>query len=257
LDSDGYIYDGTFEGLLTCIYEAYYRREDPCFISSSKQYSERTEDTLFSLLESPIFVETDIEKSSRVYDAVEKKISAEAMETIYHVFLSETDNFEIMTLNYVRLGFKAGYDLNKHLQDKMVMDMLKAENKVKYEVLRMQGFLRFQEIQGLYYASYEPDSNITALVTPHFAERLPDQDFIIHDVRRGIASVCSKKEWFVTRIDESDANLSGKGMDGFDYEALWKGYFRWTSIDERTNFRNQKRQMPKRYWKHLTEFERY
>jgi probable DNA metabolism protein len=255
LDSDGYTYDGTFEGLLTCIYEAYYRREDPCFISSSKQYSERTKDTMFSLLENPISVETDIEKSCRVYDAIEKKISAEALETIYHVFLSETDNFEIMALNYVRLGFKAGSDLNKHLQDKRVMDMLKAENKVKYEVLRMHGFLRFQEMQGLYYAPYEPVHNITALVTPHFAERLPDQDFIIHDISRGIASVCSRKEWFVTSLDESDTILSSKCIDGFDYEALWKGYFRWTTINERTNLRNQKRQMPKRYWKHLTEFE--
>ena len=254
MDSNGYIYDGSFEGLLTCIYEAYCRREDPCFISSSKEYKERTKDTLFSLLENPFGVETDLEKSSRVYDAIEKKISAEAMETIYHVFLSEANNFEVMILDYVRLGFKKGYDLNKHLQDKRVMDMLKAENKVKYEVHRMHGFLRFQEKQGLYYAPYEPDHNITALVTPHFAERLSDQDFIIHDVRRGIASVCSRKEWFVTSLDESDVNLSCKNTDGFDYEALWKGYFRWTSIDERLNLRNQKRQMPKRYWKHLTEF---
>ena len=257
MDSSGYIYDGTFEGLLTCIYEAYYRRESPSFIRSREKYIESIKDTLFPLLESPICIETDIEKSSRVYDAIENKISAMAMETIYHVFLSEISDFEMLILGYVRLGFKAGYDLDKHLQDKRVMDMLRAENKVIYEVHRMQGFLRFSEKQGLYYAAYEPDHNITALVTPHFAERLSDQDFIIHDVRRGIASVCSKKKWFVTNLDESDAKLSCKGNDGFDYEALWQGYFRWASIDERTNLRNQKRQMPKRYWKHLTEFERY
>ncbi|HEY5576037.1 MAG TPA: DUF4130 domain-containing protein, partial [Clostridiaceae bacterium] len=38
---------------------------------------------------------------------------------------------------------------------------------------------------------------------------------------------------------------------------LWKGYFRWASIAERKNLINQKRQMPKRYWEHLTEFEHY
>ena len=257
MDSNGYIYDGSFEGLLTCIYEAYYRRENPCFIRSSEKYSESIKGTLFPLLEVPLSVETDIKKSSSVYDAVEKKISAKAMETIYHVFLSEIHNFELLILDYVRLGFKTGYDLDKRLQDKRVMDMHKAEKKVIYEVHRMQGLLRFREKQGLYYAAYEPDHNITALVTPHFAERLSDQDFIIHDVRRGIASVCSRNEWFVTSLDESDLNLSSKGTDGFDYEALWKGYFRWASIDERKNLRNQKRQMPKRYWKHLTEFEHY
>lgn len=256
MDSNGYIYDGTFEGLLTCIYEAYYRHENPSFIMESKKYSEKVKDTLFSLLESPRFIETDSLKSGRVYDAVEKKISAEALETVYHVFLSETANLEIMTLDYLRLGFKTGCDLNKRLQDKRVMDMLKAEKRVIFEVHRMHGFLRFQEKEDFYYAAYEPDHNITALLTPHFAERLPDQDFIIHDVGRGLASVCSGGDWFMTSLAGS-GEVMGTDGTGCKYEALWKGYFSWASIEERANPRNQKRQMPKRYWKHLTEIEQY
>lgn len=254
MNATGYIYDGSFEGLLTCIYEAYYRHENPSLISSSKKYSESIKGTLFQLLESPLIIETDMSKSGKVYSAVENKISSDALETIYNVFLSEVPGFEIMTLNYVRLGFRTGYDLNKLLQDKRVMEMIKTERKVIFEVHRMHGFLRFQERPGFYYAPCEPDHNITALLTPHFAQRLPDQDFIIHDVRRGIASICRKEEWFITSMEGAvkEAILRGEGDA---YEDLWKGYFSWASIIERKNPKNQKRQMPKRYWKHLTEFE--
>jgi probable DNA metabolism protein len=254
MNATGYLYDGSFEGLLTCIYEAYYRHENPGFILSDKAYRESIKGTLFQLLDSPLRIDTDMSKSEKVYNAVENKISAEAMETIYNVFLSEVTGFEIMTLDYVRLGFKTGYDLNKLLQDKRVMDMLKTERKVIFEVHRMHGFLRFQERPGFYYAPCEPDHNITALLTPHFAQRLQYQDFIIHDVRRGIASVCRRAEWFITIMEGEfkEALLRGEGDA---YEDLWKGYFSWASIVERKNPKNQKRQMPKRYWKHLTEFE--
>jgi probable DNA metabolism protein len=251
MDGNGYIYDGSFEGLLTCIFEAISRRENPCFIMESGKYRERISGTLFPMIESPRQIDTDQEKAGRVYSALDGKLPAEALETIYRVHLSDAENAETMTLRYVRLGFKAGFDLDKLLQDKSVMDMVRLERRVMLEAHRMEGFLRFQENQGFYYAKYEPDHNITELITPHFAERFRDQAFIIHDVKRSIASVCRSGEWFLTAMDLPAAGLYGEGPDF--YEELWKGYFRWASIDERSNPKNQKRQMPKRYWKHLTE----
>jgi len=261
MNSKGYIYDGTFEGLLTCIYEAYYRHENPMFILPEKKYCESIKDTLFNLLQNsddcwnPVEILTDQQKSVKVYDAIESKISDDALETIYHVFLSEITNFEIMILNYLRLGFKTGSDVNKCMQDKRVMDMLKAERKVIWEVHRMEGFLRFEERPGFFYAAYEPDHNITSLVTPHFVERFAVQNFVIHDIKRQIASVYNKKDWFLTEtVSGQDFGLVSEKKETY-YSDLWRGYFEWASIEERKNPRNQKRQMPKRYWKHLTEVE--
>jgi len=261
MNSKGYIYDGTFEGLLTCIYEAYYRHENPMFILPAKKYGESIKDTLFNLLQnsddcwSPAEILTDLEKSEKVYNAIENKISEEALETVYHVFLSEVTNLEIMTLNYIRFGFRAGSDVNKCMQDQRVMDMLRTERKVLLEAHRMEGFLRFEERPGFLYAAYEPDHNITSLVTPHFAERFSGENFMIHDVRRKIASVYNKQTWFVTEMfSGSDLEFVSEKKESY-YGGLWKGYFQWASIEERENLRNQKRQMPKRYWKHLTEIE--
>lgn len=96
---------------------------------------------------------------------------------------------------------------------------------------------------------------ISLLKTPHFAERLQGQDFLIHDVRRGIASVCRGRQWFITSMEESVREAVLGGEEDCLYEDLWKGCFSWASIGERKNPKNQKRQVPKRYWKHLTEFE--
>lgn len=245
----GYIYDGSFEGLLTSIYEAFYSRENPCFIFSAKAYDKNTEGTMFGLLEEPERIVTDMVKYKKVYEAILEKISEEAAETIYYVYLSEIPGFEKMTLDYLRFGFKTGFDTNKHLENQTVLNMLKAERKVVFEVHRMLGFIRFETYSGIYYASYEPDHNITELITPHFVTRLSGQNFIIHDIKRELASFCNHTGWYMSSLGRDAIKCEDKSI----YQELWKSYFKSATIEERKNIRNQKRQMPRRYWKHLPE----
>jgi len=253
MSSNGYIYDGSFEGLLTCIYEAYYRHENPCFIVSDKKYKLSINGTLFSLIETPVYIKTDLMKYNKVYNAAINKISTDALETIYHVYLSEIPDLEIMILDYIRLGFKIGFDINKHLYDKRVLIMIKTERKVIHEVQRMLGFIRFEKNIDFFYAAYEPDHDITSLITSHFALRLSDQNFIIHDIKRELASIYNKHDWYITPLARDSISVSDNICS--KYEELWKSYFVSTSISERENLINQKRQMPKRYWKHLPEIE--
>lgn len=62
-----YLYDGTFEGLLTCIYHHYYtdRASDICRRSCYQP----------NLLGGYLEVETDELKAVTVYEAIERKIS--------------------------------------------------------------------------------------------------------------------------------------------------------------------------------------
>jgi len=55
-----YIYDGSFEGILTAIYHAYYRRETPEKIVEEYDLQE-------SLIINKVYIRTDIEKSNKVY----------------------------------------------------------------------------------------------------------------------------------------------------------------------------------------------
>lgn len=244
-----YIYDGSFDGLLTSVYEAYYSHEHPGYIVTER-------DNIPSLSLTVKQIVTSQLKSEKVYYAIVNKISREALDNIFYVFISEIFNSGAIILNYIKLGFKYGNELQMHIYDKRVMDVQKICRKVQWESQRMVGFLRFSCIgNNTYYAPMEPDHNILALIAPHFAERFSDQNWIIHDIRRKTAALYNRTEWILVNVDDAAAaRMCAVNRDGF-YENLWKEYFAHMAIKSRENPRLQKQHIPVRYWKHLTEMK--
>lgn len=244
-----YIFDGSFEGLLTCIYEAYYNKNKPEEIVPYWQFEA-------TLITNPIHITTDFEKSTKVNTAIKCKISKEALAIIYHVYLSEIQGSCSLIYNYVKLGFKLGDKVNMHLHVDIVLNMHNINKKVINECHRMVGFVRFKSITNMFYSPIEPDHNILGLLAPHFVSRLSNENWIIHDLKRNIAVFYNKKEWILTPYNK-------KNLDNFIikeepelYESLWKDFFETIAIADRVNPSYQKRSMPIRYWKHLTEFEK-
>ena len=78
-----YIFDGTFEGLLTCIYEAFYRRQSPDSICCWYQLQE-------DLISCCTEIRTDQEKADRVLKSIRSKISAKALDHAFHAYLSKS-----------------------------------------------------------------------------------------------------------------------------------------------------------------------
>ncbi len=240
-----YIYDGSFEGLLTSIYEAYYSSIKPDDIVSKEMYIE-------NFIVEKKYIKTDIEKSQRVYEAIEMKISTESLKRVFYAYLSEIPNSEMMVLRYLQLGFKMGRDLDLNLSNDHVLNIDNIYKKVGTERHRVVGLLRFRKVTSdILYAQIEPDHNVIALVAPHFKARLSAENFIIHDIKREIAIFYNKSEWVVRDIERIEPFLV-KDIEE-DYEDLWKVYFNAISIERKTNIKLQKRNMPMRYWKHLTE----
>ncbi|MDP4183252.1 MAG: TIGR03915 family putative DNA repair protein, partial [Bacillota bacterium] len=104
-----------------------------------------------------------------------------------------------------------------------------------------------------YYASFEPDHNIISLLAPHFAKRLSDQKWVLHDLKRKTAAIFDTEGWFLSPIDAlQELRLSDKEND---FQNLWKLYFKNISIKSRTNLKLQRKYMPKRYWAHIVEMD--
>jgi probable DNA metabolism protein len=244
-----YIFDGSFDGLLTSIYEAYYRKDKPEEIIPECQFKP-------TLLTEPFYVATDVEKSSKVYDAIKNKISKPSLKLIYHVYLSELDGCCTMIYNYVKLGFKLGKEVDLHLHVDCVLQMHNLEKKVTYECHRMLGFVRFKSIDNMFYATIEPDHNILGLIASHFSSRLPNENWIIHDLKRNLAVFYNKKEWIVTELSKEKAGDFLVREESELYETLWKEFYKTIAIEDRINPMLQKRMMPARYWKHLTEIDK-
>ena len=241
-----FVHDGSFEGLLTAIYEAYYRGERPDAIVSRNCLQT-------GFLDSYLFIETEQEKAARVYDSVKRKISANALDNAYLVHLSGLEDSGTIVYRYLRLGWKMGPGVDSHLSDDRVMNAHKISSRVDREMNRMKGFVRFSLLEGgIYYAPIKPAYNITGLLAPHFAERLAGQNWAIHDTARDIAAVCCGGKWVL--LDNLAEHLPGFAKEEAEYRLLWKEFFDSIAISSRTNLRLQKALIPRRYRRNLTEF---
>ncbi|MGI6570562.1 MAG: TIGR03915 family putative DNA repair protein [Caldicoprobacterales bacterium] len=240
-----YIFDGTFEGLLTCIYEAFYRRQSPDSICCWYQLQE-------DLISCCTEIRTDQEKADRVLKSIRSKISAKALDHAFHAYLSEIDDIGVWIYRYLKLGWKSGPSVDSCLWEDEVQMVQKAARKTEGECHRMLGLLRFRELQsGIFYAPMGPDHNIVSLLAPHFAKRLSDQPWMIHDVKRDIAAIYDRKDWTIALIRQKKAlPLHG---DELEFQRMWKQYFKSVAISSRRNLRLQKHFMPSRYWRYLVE----
>lgn len=239
-----YIYDGTFEGLLTCVYHAFYAPIKPVDMVCKKEFVE-------NFLVEKSFIESDFEKFQSVYDAIEEKISYPSLKRIFYAYLSEIPGREISILKYLQIGFKLGKDVDLNLANEHVLNIEKMSKLVSKERHRMTGLIRFKRIkENLLYTEIEPDHNIVSLLASHFVDRLRHENFIIHDIKREVGVIYNKKEWILKDLNRMDFSI---GDSEEVYEDLWKAYFKAISIKGKENPKLQRRNMPARYWKHLTE----
>lgn len=242
-----YIYDGSFDGLLTCIYEAYYRHETPDDIVSM----DRLEN---NFLYERYIIKKDSLKATKVYKSIEEKISSEALKRVFYVYLSELPGSGAAILNYLRLGYKVGANIDKNLANEDVLTMDKINLKVSRERHYMMGLLRFKMLENnILYANYEPQYNITGLIAPHFVSRISNENWIIHDIKRNIAALYNQKEWIIKELELEDELIIHEAEE--DYQEMWKSYYQHISIAGRKNLRLKKNNMPMKYWKHLVELK--
>lgn len=240
-----YIFDGSFDGLLTSIYEAYYRKEKPEKILSEEDYQE-------SLLIEKIHIDTDVEKAKKVYNSIKTKISNRALQNVFYTYLSEEKDLGTWIYQYLRLGWKIGNNIDYNMADDRVLRIYKTRRKVERERHLLLGLIRFRRLESnVYYALIEPQFNTVGLLAPHFVKRLSDQNWVIHDVKRKIGAAYNGREWIIRDIDLKD-KLRLK-EDELIFQNLWKEYYKSIAIKNRINHKLQKRCMPMKYWRYLVE----
>jgi len=130
-----YLYDGSFDGLLTCIYHHYYR-EAATGIYQQEFYQP-------TLMLGSTVVLTEPALAARVYKAVEDKISAHALNIIYHVYLSSSPEKEKIILDYLRLGFCMGAKVDLYYSHPSVYSIHKFDRQVTGEAHRFLGIATF------------------------------------------------------------------------------------------------------------------
>ncbi|MEN8904490.1 MAG: TIGR03915 family putative DNA repair protein [Clostridiales bacterium] len=241
-----FLFDGTYEGLLSVLYYIVNRKEQINKIAITYLYQE-------NFIVEKEYVDTDIRNSKKVYYLLKRKLSNDSIKNSYYAFLSEDDGIYTKIYSYYMQGLKYGKKLDLFLTNEDVYEIQKVSKKVSNEIHRYLGILRFKELENDYlYAKIKPDNNILTVLAKHFKSRLPQYNWIIHDENRKIAVIYNKAEWIISEFDlEFNYKIP---KEEYHYQNLWKQYFNNVSIKSRENKKLQKKYIPTRYWKHLVEF---
>ena len=250
-----YVYDGTFDGFLTVIFEIYSTKQKPLQIVSERLWKQGFFDT-------PTFVVTDAERSERVWNGMNKRSNKKATRMFYLAFASELPDVEMTLYGYLEKLFadETG-TYHKNLLDDHSFELYQISRKVGLEIHRFTGFVRFQETSdGMLFAAIEPDHNILSLLAPHFARRFGNQTWVIYDTKRDKGIFYKKPEMHeITLSDKQINSVTGeilqnaKAEDEDVFRSLWKAYYKAINIPERKNTRLMLRLLPRRYWKYLPE----
>ncbi len=252
-----FFYDHTFEGLLSCVFFAYEQKNFPDQILSDSVLRPLFVDYEFTVI-------TDDQKSQRVWNALEKKLSRIAQNMLLHTWLSELPEVEMLLFRYIRKNIDHPHGIEMNFGDDDVLRIKQLAQKVNHEVHRYIQFVRFQQTaDGLYFAPISPQFNILTLIEHHFKTRYRDQLWIIYDTRRNVGLYYDTQKVEEVTFSEADVAALKLGTLSDDklsdeekyFEELWKSYFQSITIKQRINLKLQRQNMPKKYWKYLTEMQ--
>lgn len=239
-----YCYDGSFDGLLCCVFESYEKREIPADI-----FSPDTEQTV--LLPQKEIV-TDPQKSARVLASIPGKMGKEALDFVRHAYLTCLPRKELFILLFLRMGFSCGPRVMNMLADDVVNTLFKAVKHLTNEAHLLKGFLRFSVFDGALAAEIEPKNLVLPLLAPHFRERYPEERFLIYDRTHSMALIYQPYRSKIISAD--DFQMPEPDEEERSFRELWRLFYSTIEVQGRHNPKCRMSHMPKRYWSCMTEF---
>lgn len=238
------VYDGSFEGFLSLVYEVYYKKIEVSKILKSMPQSLFIDDVKV--------IETNIDNGTKVLDAIKNKFTPNNFENILTIFMCDTKDFEFDLLGYIILGFKEQKQLANINQPCVfyVQNLLKEYFRHHH---KMTGFTRFVELDdGTLYAKIDTKFNVVYHLGKHFLKRFNNQKYIIHDIKRKIAFIHNEHMIGVQEISSFEEPNVSENEEKFS--RLWCKFFDAVSIESRTNEKLQKQWVPLLYREFMTEF---
>lgn len=261
-----FLYDNTFEGLLTCIFQAYKQKRRPDQLLPH--------DAILPLFTEQVnTIHTQQEEANRVWQHVQQKISPKAAYNLFAAWLSEEDHAPMLLFHVIckivdaPVPKTAQYSLENDLADPDTLALLQLAQKVGKSRLHVIQFVRFQKTKdGVYFAPINPIHNTLPLALGYFKDRFADQPWIIYDVPRNYgyyytpSGTGKAQDSSITEITLDDEHFAHgqlkKDLLAADERLLqtaWAKYFKALTIKERLNPKLHRQHMPARFWKYLPE----
>jgi probable DNA metabolism protein len=244
-----FVTDGTFEGLLTAIFDAYAAERSPEAVESSGS------DQL-GLFERRVTIPTDPAKSERVWKGIKTHLGLNRRRKLFDAYLSGNPGVETMIYRFVRdaIPGRGARRSEAHLASHIQIEKLC--QKVRREAHRMKGFIRFRQTgKDRYLALIAPRYDVLPLIRRHFESRFADQTWIIYDTSRNYGLCYDRHKTRELRLDIGELKVPGNEDVGEEQlcQKLWQRYYAAVNISSRNNPKLHLRQLPRRYWRYLPE----
>lgn len=249
--------EDSVEGIFSAVYEVWERHYEEKDISLRAMLSGETLN--LELFTEYIPVSVKEEKAEKVIRTMKRNFPPELWEVLYRTACSCSQDKADVVYQLVRLALKQGSRVLDCLTNPYVVRGMELSRAVGNEQHHYLGFLRFMEVsRSLLLARYEPKNNITAMILPHFSDRLSGERLMIWDRNRNLAGISlpGKGQTLVYLTEEQSMLLSRLKEEQLPTEELWKTFVESISIRERENKKLQQTNLPLRYRKDMTEFQK-
>ena len=249
------ICEDSLEGICTAVYDGW-KWENAGFIveivTKEPGYPE-----FFSTC---IRIDTDSEKAKKVIRSIYRKLGRETYEAICYSSVAVHPDKGTAIYGVLRKALrKNGYgkDVMEAMTEPDVNLVFKLRNKVWHEYHRYLGFVRFREVGGsVLFSKIAPENDILEMLAPHFADRFPNENWMIYDEGRHKVLTHPKGQAYTVhknvRLNEKyRTELAEKE----EYEKLWKMFCDSITISERKNPKLQQQLVPLKCRKNMLEFQ--
>ncbi|HEX8547430.1 MAG TPA: hypothetical protein VF691_10750, partial [Cytophagaceae bacterium] len=104
------IYDGSFEGFLSCVFFCFEKRLWPTSITGKAHHQA-------SLFGHSQFIPTEFAKSERVWRGLSKILVPSSSQNLFKAFLSEEQQIELHLFRYIKLAIESKVDPHGNFAD--------------------------------------------------------------------------------------------------------------------------------------------
>jgi len=240
-----YVYDGTLEGFLCCIFALYTRHEVPDEIVEADYFQLRLDQQRVSIA-------TDLAQADRVWQGIKKRMGAGALTKVRGVFLTSDPDKAIKLCRWLMKGFTVGKRIYNDITSEVGEPVEALYRRIAREQNQMIQFARFsQQENGVWFAKINPIDSVVPLIMDHFAARFNIQPFVIYDERHHLAGIYDRTQWYLAQTGE--LHLPEASAEEARYQALWRTFYDAIAIKERLNPHLRQNLLPKRFWGNMVE----
>lgn len=250
--------EDSMEGILSGVYEAYRFKKETGIESHDQIHLALQVPDTYRFFTEYRTVDTDYENADKVIATIRGRLGEEVYYRLCLAMVSCFPEKADAVYHTIVLALREN--------DRMIMDRLGEEwvqRTFRYarassnELGHMIEFTRFAELEGsVLYAKINVKHHILPFLMPHFADRLPSENFMIYDEGTDVYGLHPmRQQWYLVQGMEIDQDMLKQTAAEEDYQELFKRFCKTIAIESRTNKRLQTGFLPLRFRPNMTEFQ--